>query len=591
MVAIYTLVNMVYLCNMYRKGGFKNVQQIAYFIVISALMLIFSVERAVFMLLDAYNLHGTIHPLAAYLFISIGLPCMTSCFFLIFHAFYKASRSRLATKSIFSIKALVAVIVVHFGVSLTLDIAAGFDLYPVYLLLICQSIFVACGITFAIMFLVLFVRMYRQSVSQRRKMIRIAAGMSGISEKTTSDGNESGEIPEKSDLKRTQNSLKAMPQPKVTIGGKLILASAILLLLVSVLYLYGIIGIYVKHAMTGEPLDLWLWWSWEFAVRILEVCLCWTISLAGTQPLMRGFRKIRSTRRRRQEVVQDVWRERRASEAISLRKASVAGDKTKKTDLTNAEKIIRSEEYNIGYEEDGDKPKQRPPSERRVSFSITGSSEKMEDTLGQENGVIKMPQHEIIHEVDSVEIDDETQSGKSPDSSENKSEDIADNGIQNMPQHEVIDEVESVKGDAVPQSGQPSDSSESEDDDVADNGIHNMPQHEVVDKVESIKGGQEAQSGQLSDSSESEDEDIAGNGIQNMPQHEIINEQEAAAGVEKPQSEQLSESSESEDEERSDKGIQNMPHHELINSQEAAKGSQEATSKKVSSVDENDGKY
>ena len=64
-LTIFCLVNAIALCR-------QQVQHQTYFITLNVLVIIFSLERGVFMFLDPYNARGTLHPAIAYLFLSIG---------------------------------------------------------------------------------------------------------------------------------------------------------------------------------------------------------------------------------------------------------------------------------------------------------------------------------------------------------------------------------------------------------------------------------------------------------------------------------------------------------------------------------------
>ena len=317
LLALYCLINVVYICRLWAKSRALNIQQAGYFVSIHILMIIFSGERALFMLLDAYNIKGTLAPVVAYLFISIGLPCMTASFYLIFVAFMKATRLKLPGRSLFSLKALVGIILGHFVVSIALDIAAGFTLQALYLLVICQSIFIVWGYILSVVYVALFFRIYKASVGHRKKIIRMSMkfedtvsvpGKSDPLEKLPTNVSVIGRLTSTKWRKGVTGgreptrrpSVTTTPRPKLAIGAKLILVSAVLLFITASLYLYSILGIFTKSVMFGDDPDPWTWWGCEFSVRMCEVGLCATISVAGTQPIVRNIRERRSTKKRRQ---------------------------------------------------------------------------------------------------------------------------------------------------------------------------------------------------------------------------------------------------------------------------------------------------
>ena len=242
-----------------------------YFVTLHIMMMIFAGTRSSFMIIDSYNSKGSLHPSIAYLFLSVGLPCMSSSFYIIFQAYKKVlSMQRARTNQ--KLWPLLLTVFIHFSFSISLDLAAGFTLHAVYLLITCQGVFIAISYTFSIMYIHLYYRLYKVTVVGRKMMHIISGGDDFVDIRRTDSGRPCG-----------------IPKPRVLIGAKFILMAAIFLFILATVYLGGVVLCIVYSEFLREDLHPWLWWGFELGVRLCELILCCTISLAASQPITKQF--------------------------------------------------------------------------------------------------------------------------------------------------------------------------------------------------------------------------------------------------------------------------------------------------------------
>ena len=270
MVFLFLLVNLILICKT------PNIKRRYYFVTLHILMMIFAMTRIIFMLVDAYNARGSLHPALAYIFVSLGLPCMTSSFYFIFQAFAKALSFK-RIQSDHGVRTILLVVIIHFSVSIALDVAAGLTLQAVYLLATCQTLFIILSYTLSILYFRLFYRMYNATVTRRRFLHRMT------SERESPANDMKPKV--RPHLSKQSSSSSLIPEPRLILGARLILISAVCLFLLASIYLGGLFGCFLYPTIKNKNLAPWPWWAFELAVRLFELALCWTISLAASQPI------------------------------------------------------------------------------------------------------------------------------------------------------------------------------------------------------------------------------------------------------------------------------------------------------------------
>ena len=115
-----------------------------------------------------------------------GLPCMTSAFYLIFVAWIKATRPFRKTHAIHKPHTMIIITILHFAISLAFDIAAGFTLHAVPLLILCQACFAVWALVLSIMYFYLYGRIYVRAVVPKKKIRNIS--LSGQANDSTANG-------------------------------------------------------------------------------------------------------------------------------------------------------------------------------------------------------------------------------------------------------------------------------------------------------------------------------------------------------------------------------------------------------------------
>ena len=274
----------------------KSTPQRAYFVALNSMVLILALTRAVFMCVDAYNAEETLHPALAYIFLSIGLPCLTSAFYLIFVAWMRATRMK-RISVIQKPRTMVVTICAHFVVSIVLDLAAGFTVHAAYLLILCQACFIVWAATLSVLYFYLYYRVYKSTVVNRRRLSRNMSKFTPTVVAVTSDDEMSSSAYDIRAAKYRKAS-NALEHLKVPLGAKLIPANAILLVILTGEYLAGIFGIFSLQVLSGDPPKPWPWFGYELSLRLTEFALCCTILMAGARPITKQLTKRVSSRLR-----------------------------------------------------------------------------------------------------------------------------------------------------------------------------------------------------------------------------------------------------------------------------------------------------
>ncbi|XP_072025724.1 uncharacterized protein [Amphiura filiformis] len=256
LLAIYSLISIIRL----RK---KRLLSRGYFVALNLMMLTMGVDRAVYLLVDAYN-HKLIWPSpVAYLLIGLGFPCLTSAFSILYLALLQSTQTRLVPPKIQQPKFLAMVIVIHFTVSLAADVIVGSVGNAQALLLVCQGAFLIWGISLSISYLVIFRRLYKSSVRQFREVTRLSISRRSIHMK--------GVAP-----------FMKKPQNRWGNAIKVTLVTAFMGLVIAALQIYGASVVYGPFA-AGIP-EAWPWWSYQFIFRVCEFIMCALMSFVATQP-------------------------------------------------------------------------------------------------------------------------------------------------------------------------------------------------------------------------------------------------------------------------------------------------------------------
>ncbi|KAI8511312.1 hypothetical protein Bbelb_104120 [Branchiostoma belcheri] len=253
LLALYSLVSMVRLTR-------KHLLSMGYFLALNFLMLLMGASRAVYMFVDAYNSLKLLHPALSYFLFSVGFPCMTSAFCLLYLALLQTTKMQAMSPKVYQTCVMVSIIVLHFGLSVATDLIIGFLGTAKILMLVCQGVFAIWGIILAFSYFFIFRRLYRSARHRMKELQRMSLSKSklpGI------------------------NPIKKKPKTRLGTAVKVTLVTAILGLLCSLLQVYAMVEVFGIFYKQPEP---WPWWGFQTAFRLCEFFMCVTMSYVATQP-------------------------------------------------------------------------------------------------------------------------------------------------------------------------------------------------------------------------------------------------------------------------------------------------------------------
>ncbi|XP_013381344.1 uncharacterized protein LOC106152343 [Lingula anatina] len=257
LLAVFLLVSIV---RLYRK---RNLLSRGYFLSLTGLMLLMASTRTIYLLVDGYNANNTFPRFVSYFLYTLTFPCITSAFSILFLALLRTTRMQLLSPKIQKAKYLAVIIGSHFGFSILTDIIVGYFVSAKLMLFLCQLAFILWGFLIFIGYLYIFRRLYTAALKRQRGMEKLASRH----------------------IVHTYGRVRPFHksyQFTLSLAVKLVLVAAILGCLSAMLKVYALVGVYgVFSTQTPEP---WPWWAFKFSFRILELCLCATMSYVATQP-------------------------------------------------------------------------------------------------------------------------------------------------------------------------------------------------------------------------------------------------------------------------------------------------------------------
>ncbi len=239
----------------------KNLLSQGYFVSLNIIMLFMGFFRAMYFLIDGYNSNATFHPVGAYFLLSIGFPCITSAFSILFLALLQSTKMQVLTPKIQSTPFLVSVIVFHFALSITADIVVGYFYSAEALLFVCQVATVLWGLFLFGGYIYIFRKLYVAAMWRQKEMMRQMLAkikLNGITPITKT------------------------PKLTLNIAIRVTLLTSMLGLIMAALMIYGMAGVYsiFSHSIP----DPWPWWGFKFGLRLIELAMAATMSYVATQP-------------------------------------------------------------------------------------------------------------------------------------------------------------------------------------------------------------------------------------------------------------------------------------------------------------------
>ena len=283
-----------------------------YFLALNCLVLIFGLVRSTYMLVDGYN-SLKIFPLPVdLLLMEIGFPCLTSSFYVLFAALFKVTIPlRKMQSNIFSVRWLVIIITTIMLSSIAVDIVVGVYMRTTVLLLVSEIVFILVNLAFCAGFFFIFGRLYlsatwrptaelstsdKGSSAATTKMTSISAAVDashyvakmtsamlpfyhqGRSSTKTATCDES-QPPGRHDSTRQGRSSRRRRL------GSTIVVSAIAASFFFLNAVAHIVDIGWKLHYTGAKRPApWLWWTHALVLRIIELCMAYTMLYVASGP-------------------------------------------------------------------------------------------------------------------------------------------------------------------------------------------------------------------------------------------------------------------------------------------------------------------
>ncbi|XP_063231953.1 uncharacterized protein LOC134536219 [Bacillus rossius redtenbacheri] len=254
--SLFTLLSLYSVVNIVRVNLSKRLLSCGYYMALHGLVLTIGVVRSVYLFYDAYNLNRSFPAPISHLMLNVVSPLITSTFIILFLFLLQAVKvSNVLSLQVHRPALAVCFVVLHVCLCIGLDLAAGLFPTATFLPLICQSLFIVVCTCLGAAYLYAYQHLARAAT---RKLDNIfGSGFANVR------------------------------RPALATAVRATLATALLALLMAAVQLYGIFGIYEAPGPRDRPVP-WLWWGYQFSVRVIEIAMCGLLSWAGTQPLQRA---------------------------------------------------------------------------------------------------------------------------------------------------------------------------------------------------------------------------------------------------------------------------------------------------------------
>ncbi|KAK7101997.1 proline-rich transmembrane protein 4-like [Littorina saxatilis] len=254
LLGLYMLVCVIRLWRIHRLLSRR------YFVSLNLLMLLLCATRAVYLMLDGYNSHGTFHPSLDYFFYSISFPCLTSAFSIQLYALLEATKMQFLPPTIQTMSLLMTIVVVHFAISIATDVVVGMYAGMEIMLFVCQLFFILWGLFLFFGYAYIFRRLYVHAVKRQKNVVQnngsVYGGGGGL----------------------------AKPKARFTlsVAVTVTMLTAVLGLVTVALEVYAVVGVY-KTFSNDRP-QPWPWYFYHTALRLVEFLMCATMGYVASQP-------------------------------------------------------------------------------------------------------------------------------------------------------------------------------------------------------------------------------------------------------------------------------------------------------------------
>jgi len=248
---LFAILAICSLFNIIRISSFKRLLTRGYFLTLHGILLIIGTSRSVYLFYDAYNINHSLPEPISHLLLNIVFPLLTSSFAILFLFLLLAGEVKMVSHKLQRASVLALFIIAHLILSISVDLCANTSPFSTLLPVICQCLFVILCVALGLSYLYLYKSLSHSSLRKQ--------------------GNIFGTV------------FSDSHRPTLAHAVRVTLATAMLSLLMAAVQLYGMFGVY--EFLGEESPHLWLWWGFQFSVRVIEISMCFLMSWAGVQPL------------------------------------------------------------------------------------------------------------------------------------------------------------------------------------------------------------------------------------------------------------------------------------------------------------------
>ncbi|KAK3921403.1 Titin-like protein [Frankliniella fusca] len=228
-----------------RLNGGKRLLPRGYFLSLHGLLATIGILRCGFLSYDAYNSGSSFLEPISHLLLNIVFPLLATAFALVFLFLLRACEVHLGSGRFQSPGMLTAAVALYLILCVTLDLSTALAPKSTLLTVACQCLFIVVCLGLGLSYMYVY------------KMLSSAAarkpGLAPLLQRTS-----------------LAHAVRSM------------LATALLAVLMAAVQLYGMLGVY-ETPSDNQP-HPWLWWGFQFSVRVIEIAMCALLCWAGTQP-------------------------------------------------------------------------------------------------------------------------------------------------------------------------------------------------------------------------------------------------------------------------------------------------------------------
>ncbi|XP_034255755.1 proline-rich transmembrane protein 3 [Thrips palmi] len=246
MIAVAFAILTVYcLFALLRLNVGKRLLPKGYFLSLHGLLATIGILRCGFLSYDAYNSGHSFPEPISHLLLNIVFPLLATAFALVFLFLMRACEVHIGTGRFQSPGMLTAAVALYLVLCVTLDLSTGLAPNSTLLTVACQCLFIVVCLGLGLSYM--YVYKLLSSAAARKP------GLAPLLQRTS-----------------LAHAVRSM------------LATALLAVLMAAVQLYGMLGVY--EAPGDDQPHPWLWWGFQFSVRVIEIAMCALLCWAGTQP-------------------------------------------------------------------------------------------------------------------------------------------------------------------------------------------------------------------------------------------------------------------------------------------------------------------